>query len=141
MYVQVPQWADDWAVCAVDIPDAKCHWYVIAPDNTFGDLMGNAPWFDANGLNDAAPMQASTVVEKLQNGNQKIEVNQVNIPQVFVPNWQTQHPNVDHLVPLYFTDQSIVDMPGCVKAHQDNQYHVTGLPKDKNLVEKDPDKQ
>ena len=24
MYVQVPQWADDWAVCAVDIPDAKC---------------------------------------------------------------------------------------------------------------------
>ena len=26
MYVQVPQWADDWAVCAVDIPDAKCHW-------------------------------------------------------------------------------------------------------------------
>ena len=33
MYVQVPQWADDWAVCAVDIPDAKCHWYVMAPDN------------------------------------------------------------------------------------------------------------
>ena len=30
MYVQVPQWADDWAVCAVDIPDAKCHWYVMA---------------------------------------------------------------------------------------------------------------
>ena len=25
MYVQVPQWADDWAVCAVDVPDAKCH--------------------------------------------------------------------------------------------------------------------
>ena len=36
MYVQVPQWADDWAVCAVDIPDAKCHWYVMSPDNTFG---------------------------------------------------------------------------------------------------------
>ena len=34
MYVQVPQWADDWAVCAVDIPDAKCHWYVMSPDNT-----------------------------------------------------------------------------------------------------------
>ena len=31
MYVQVPQWADDWAVCAVDIPDAKCHWYVMSP--------------------------------------------------------------------------------------------------------------
>ena len=69
MYVQVPQWADDWAVCAVDIPDAKCHWYVMAPDNTFGEGFDweSAPWFDANGLNDVAPMQASTVVEKLQN--------------------------------------------------------------------------
>ncbi len=57
MYVQVPQWADDWAVCAVDIPDAKCHWYVVAPDNTFGEGFDweNAPWFDANGLNDVAP--------------------------------------------------------------------------------------
>ena len=73
MYVQVPQWADDWAVCAVDIPDAKCHWYVMAPDNTFGEGFDweSAPWFDANGLNDVAPMQASTVVEKLQNGNKK----------------------------------------------------------------------
>ena len=69
MYVQVPQWADDWAVCAVDIPDAKCHWYVMAPDNTFGEGFDweSAPWFDANGLGDVAPMQAKTVVEKLQN--------------------------------------------------------------------------
>ena len=68
MYVQVPQWADDWAVCAVDIPDAKCHWYVMAPDNTFGEGFDweEAPWFDANGLNDIAPMQTKTVVEKLQ---------------------------------------------------------------------------
>ena len=68
MYVQVPQWADDWAVCAVDIPDAKCHWSVMAPDNTFGEGFSweDAPWFDANGLNDVAPMQASTVVERLQ---------------------------------------------------------------------------
>ena len=58
MYVQV-QWADDWAVCAVDIPDAKCHWYVMSPDNTFGEGFDweEAPWFDANGLNDIAPMQ------------------------------------------------------------------------------------
>ena len=71
MYVQVPQWADDWAVCAVDIPDAKCHWYVMAPDNTFGEGFDwqTAPWFDANGLNDVAPMQASTVVERLQDSN------------------------------------------------------------------------
>ena len=31
-------------------------------------------------------------------------------------------------------------MPGCVKAHQDNQMHRSGLPKDKNLVDQDPDK-
>jgi len=69
MYVQVPQWADDWAVCAVDIPDAKCHWYVMAPDNTFGEGFSweDAPWFDANGLNDVAPMQATSVVQQLQN--------------------------------------------------------------------------
>ena len=68
MYVQVPQWADDWAVCAVDIPDAKCHWYVMAPDNTFGEGFDweEAPWFDATGLNDVAPMQKETVVQKLQ---------------------------------------------------------------------------
>ena len=68
MYVQVPQWADDWAVCAVDIPDAKCHWYVVAPDNTFGEGFSweDAPWFDANGLNDVAPMQKVSVLEKLQ---------------------------------------------------------------------------
>ena len=68
MYVQVPQWADDWAVCAVDIPDAKCHWYVVAPDNTFGEGFSweDAPWFDANGLNDVAPMQEVSVLEKLQ---------------------------------------------------------------------------
>ena len=65
MYVQVPQWADDWAVCAVDIPDAKCHWYVMAPDNTFGEGFDweTAPWFDANGLNDVAPMQEVSVLE------------------------------------------------------------------------------
>ena len=68
MYVQVPQWADDWAVCAVDIPDAKCHWYVMAPDNTFGEGFDwvEAPWFDATGLHDVAPMQKETVVQKLQ---------------------------------------------------------------------------
>ena len=68
MYVQVPQWADDWAVWAVDIPDAKCHWYVVAPDNTFGEGFDceTAPWFDANGLNDVAPMQEVSVLEKLQ---------------------------------------------------------------------------
>ena len=73
MWVQVPQWADDWAVCAVDIPDAKCHWYVMSPDNTFGEGFDweDAPWFDARGLNDVAPMQKETVVQKLQHQNDK----------------------------------------------------------------------
>ena len=40
----------------------------MSPDNTFGEGFDweNAPWFDANGLNDVAPMQAKTVVERLQ---------------------------------------------------------------------------
>ncbi|BCU94840.1 MAG: hypothetical protein CM15mV6_2130 [uncultured marine virus] len=77
MYVQVPQWADDWAVCAVDIPDAKCHWYVMAPDNTFGEGFDweEAPWFDATGLNDVAPMQKETVVQNY-NTNDTILTNQ-----------------------------------------------------------------
>ena len=36
LWVQVPQWDDDWSECAVDIPDSSCHWYVPAPDSTFG---------------------------------------------------------------------------------------------------------
>ncbi len=49
----------------------------------------------------------------------------VRIPNIFVPNWQTQQPNVDHLVPPVVLNigNPIVDMPGCVKAHKDNQYH------------------
>mgnify|MGYP000020580332 CR=1 FL=1 len=37
MWVQVPQWSDDWSKCAVDVPDPTCHWYIVAPDNTFGE--------------------------------------------------------------------------------------------------------
>jgi len=68
IWVQVPQWTDDWAVCAVDIPDAACHWYVAEADNTFGEGFDweTAPWFDANGLNDVAPIQKQTVAQKLQ---------------------------------------------------------------------------
>ena len=68
VWVQVPQWSDDWAVCAVDIPDAACHWYVANADNTFGEGFDweTAPWFDANGLNDIAAIQKETVVEKIQ---------------------------------------------------------------------------
>ena len=65
-----------------------------------------------------------------------------NIPQIVVPNWQQYERSVDHLVPPVVLNigNPIVDMPGCVKAHQDNQMHALGLPKDKNLVEQDPDR-
>ena len=71
-----------------------------------------------------------------------VRMSDVTVPNIFVPNWQSQQPSVDHLVPpvVLHIGNPIVDMPGCVKAHQDNQYHKSGLPKDKNLVEKDPDK-
>ena len=66
----------------------------------------------------------------------------VSIPNVFVPNWQQYERSVDHLVPPVVLNigNPIINMPGCVKAHQDNQMHVSGLPKDKNLVDQDPDK-
>ena len=65
----------------------------------------------------------------------------VRIHNVFVPNWQNVERQVDHLVPPVVLNigNPIINMPGCVKAHQDNQMHVSGLPKDKNLVDQDPD--
>ena len=71
-----------------------------------------------------------------------IRNNNISVPNVTIPNWQVYQPTVDHLVPpvVLFIGNPIVDMPGCVKAHQDNQYHRSGLPVDKNLVDQDPDK-
>ena len=59
MWVQVPQWQADWTQCAVDVPDVACHWYVVAPDNTFGEGFdwASAPWFDVHGLEDVATLQ------------------------------------------------------------------------------------
>ena len=69
-------------------------------------------------------------------------VNPIQVPNVIVPSWMHQHPNVDHLVPPVVVNigNPIIDMPGCVKMHQDNQYHKSGLPVDRNLVQDDPDK-
>ena len=68
LWVQVPQWSNNWEKCAVDVPDSACHWYIVAPDNTFGDGFdwATAPWFNANGLSDIAKVSSKTVVEKLQ---------------------------------------------------------------------------
>ena len=69
-------------------------------------------------------------------------VNPIQVPNVIVPSWMYRHPNVDHLVPPVVVNigNPIIDMPGCVKMHQDNQYHKSGLPIDRNLVQDDPDK-
>ena len=60
---------------------------------------------------------------------------------VTVPNYHVHQPNVNHLTPPVVVNigNPIIDMPGCVKAHEDNQYHKSGLPVDRNLVEDDPD--
>ena len=68
LWVQVPQWSNNWSKCAVDVPDTACHWYIVSPDNTFGKGFNwaTASWFDANGLNDIPKISSKTVVEKLQ---------------------------------------------------------------------------
>lgn len=69
------------------------------------------------------------------------DVGSVQIQNVTVPNYHVHQPNVNHLTPPVVVNigNPIIDMPGCVKAHQDNQYHKSGLPIDRNLVEDDPD--
>ena len=76
LWVQVPQWNDNWSKCAVDVPDSACHWYIVSPDNTFGKGFNwaTAPWFDANGLNDVAKISSQTVVEKLQSTEKTQEI-------------------------------------------------------------------
>ena len=77
LWVQVPQWSDNWGKCAVDVPDTACHWYIVAPDNTFGKGFNwaSAPWFDANGLNDVPKISERTVVEKLQANDTSNQIN------------------------------------------------------------------
>ena len=69
------------------------------------------------------------------------DVGSVQIQNVTVPNYHVHQPNVNYLTPPVVVNigNPIIDMPGCVKAHQDNQYHKSGLPVDRNLVEDDPD--
>ena len=71
----------------------------------------------------------------------RINVKKVDIPNIYVPDWMSRQPNVDHLVPPVVLNigNPIVNIPGCVKMHKDNQYHNNGLPIDRNLVENDPD--
>ena len=63
-----------------------------------------------------------------------------NIPNVYIPSWMVNQPNVDNLIPPVVVNigNPIVDIPGCVKAHKDNKKHKTGIPIDKDLIENDP---
>ena len=68
LWVQVPQWNDDWSNCAVDVPDTACHWYIVQADNTFGEGFDweTAPWYSIEGLQDIANLHDET----LSNGDQ-----------------------------------------------------------------------
>ena len=62
-----------------------------------------------------------------------------NIPNVYIPSWMVNQPNVDYLIPPVVVNigNPVVDIPGCVKMHKDNKKHKTGIPIDKDLVEND----
>ena len=77
-----------------------------------------------------------------QIGTRNIQVaeNYTNeIPNVYVPSWMVNQPNVDYLLPPVVVNigNPIVDIPGCVKAHKVNKKHKTGIPIDKDLVKND----
>ena len=79
-----------------------------------------------------------------QIGNRNIQIADAytdNIPNVYVPSWMTTQPNVDYLLPPVVVNigNPIVNVPGCVEAHKDNKIHKNNIPKDKDLVENDPD--
>ena len=63
-----------------------------------------------------------------------------NIPNVYIPSWMVNQPNVDNLIPPVVVNigNPVVDIPGCVKMHKDNKKHKTGIPIDKDLIENDP---
>ena len=71
-------------------------------------------------------------------------INEIGIPNVTIPQVKQSDwiygipfiPNNDPPVTLQI-GFPIVDMPGCVKMHQDNKDHVTRLPFDKDLVNQD----
>ena len=73
-------------------------------------------------------------------------INEIEIPNITIPNvvsnqqWLNSIPNIPSNHPPVTTDIGfpIVEIPGCVKMHKDNQDKITGLPFDKDLVNQDP---
>jgi hypothetical protein len=81
VFVQVPQWDNDWTKCSVSVPDTACHWYVVNPDNTFGKGFSwiTAPTFDVAALNDIGAQHELTISQgyqttvELMNANSNIK--------------------------------------------------------------------
>ena len=75
------------------------------------------------------------------------EINEINIPNIVIPKFGTNEvwlngvPFVPSNHPPVTTQIGfpIVEMPGCVKMHQDNKDHVTRMPFDHDLVNQDED--
>ena len=69
----------------------------------------------------------------------EIGIPNVTIPQVKQSDWIYGIPFIPNNNPPVTLQIGfpIVDMPGCVKMHKDNQDHVTRLPFDKDLVNQD----
>ena len=73
------------------------------------------------------------------------EINEINIPNIVIPKfgtndvWLNGVPFIPNNDPPVTTQIGfpIVEMPGCVKMHQDNQDHVTRMPFDHDLVNQD----
>ena len=73
------------------------------------------------------------------------EINEINIPNIVIPKfgknevWLNGVPFVPSNHPPVTTQIGfpIVEMPGCVKMHQDNKDHVTRMPFDHDLVNQD----
>ena len=74
-------------------------------------------------------------------------INEIEVPNITIPNvvsnqhWLKSIPNVPSNHPPITTQIGfpIVEIPGCVKMHQDNKDHVTRMPFDHDLVNQDED--
>ena len=73
-------------------------------------------------------------------------INEIEVPNITIPNvvsnqqWLNSIPNIPSNHPPITTNIGfpIVEIPGCVEMHKDNQDKITGLPFDKDLVNQDP---
>ena len=73
-------------------------------------------------------------------------INEIEVPNITIPNvvsnqqWLKSIPNIPSNHPPVTTNIGfpIVEIPGCVKMHKDNEDKISRLPFDKDLVNQDP---